>query len=109
MDDLAAAEDLYGLGRYSKACFLSHQAVEKAAKAALVMKLRRYETIHRVAELLRRPIVGVQVLPDLIREEEVLDRLLHTHTTLTHSPTEYPTATTVVSMTGRLWTTLGRW
>ncbi len=74
LDDLAAAEDLYRLGRYSEACFFSHQAAEKAVKAALIKKLKRYEAIHSVAELLRRLATRVSVPQDLIQKDEKLDR-----------------------------------
>ncbi len=84
LDDLAAAQDLYRLGRYSKACFFSHQAAEKAVKALMIRKLRRYETIHSVAELLRRLGSSIHVPQDLVRKGEKLDRY--------YIPTRYPNA-----------------
>ena len=85
LDDLAAAEDLYRLGRYSKACFFAQQAAEKAVKAALMKRLKRFETIHSVAELLRRlRRGGVWVPEELVESGELLDRF--------YIPTRYPNA-----------------
>ncbi|MEM4007542.1 MAG: HEPN domain-containing protein [Nitrososphaerota archaeon] len=53
-DDFSSAELLLKNGKYSKVCFLSHQAGEKAVKALLILKLKKFEVIHSVAELLRR-------------------------------------------------------
>ncbi|MEM1584654.1 MAG: HEPN domain-containing protein [Nitrososphaerota archaeon] len=53
-DDLSSAEALLGSGKYSKVCFLSHKAGEKAVKALLILRLKKFETIHSVAELLKR-------------------------------------------------------
>ena len=85
LDDLAAAEDLYGLGRYSKACFFAQQAAGKAVKAALTKRLKRFETVHSVAELLRRlRRGGVRVPEELVESGELLDRF--------YIPTRYPNA-----------------
>ena len=84
LDDLAAAEDLYRLGRYSKACFFAQQAAEKAVKAAVIKLLRRFEALHSVAELLRRLREAVEVPEELVRSGEFLDRF--------YIPTGYPNA-----------------
>ncbi|MEM3439327.1 MAG: HEPN domain-containing protein [Candidatus Bathyarchaeia archaeon] len=83
-DDYGAAEALHGLGKYGKACFLSHQACEKALKALLIKKLNRYESIHSAAELLRRAGGAVGVPEELLRKAEHLDRF--------YIPTRYPNA-----------------
>jgi len=69
-DDLASAEILLREGRYSKVCFLSQQAAEKAVKALLIFKFKRFETIHSVAELLRR----AEASEELIKLGVELDR-----------------------------------
>lgn len=84
LDDLAAAEDLYRLGRYSKACFFAHQAGEKALKALMIKRMGRYDPIHSVAELLRRLGEAVEVPPGLVEKGEKLDR----H----YIPSRYPNA-----------------
>ena len=53
-DDFTSAEILLREGRYSKVCFLSQQAAEKAIKALLIFKFKKFEKIHSVAELVRR-------------------------------------------------------
>jgi len=53
-DDLSSAKILMKEGKYGKACFLAQQSAEKAVKALLIAKFRRYETIHSVTELLKR-------------------------------------------------------
>ncbi|MET1160665.1 MAG: HEPN domain-containing protein [Thermoprotei archaeon] len=84
LDDYNTAQDLYRLGRYSKACFFSHQACEKILKALMIKKLGRYEPIHSVAELLRR-ISGIIDIPrELVEKAEKLDRF--------YIPTRYPNA-----------------
>jgi len=80
LDDIAAAETLMKDGRYSKVCFLSQQAAEKAVKALIIYRLKSYETIHSVAELLRK--TGAP--DDLIRLGVELDR----H----YIPSRYPNA-----------------
>jgi HEPN domain-containing protein len=52
-DDFSSAEILFKEGKYSKACFLSQQAAEKAVKALCIAKYGRYEEFHSVSELLR--------------------------------------------------------
>jgi len=84
LDDYATALDLHRLKRYSKACYFAHQACEKAAKALLIKKLGRYETIHSVAELLRRASEVVEVPEELISKADFLDGL--------YVPTRYPNA-----------------
>lgn len=60
-DDLAAARDLYGTGRYAKACFLAQQAAEKALKALLMKRVGIYEGTHSVVSLLERAGTSVGV------------------------------------------------
>lgn len=82
LDDLATAKDLLKLHRYSKACFFSHQACEKALKALMIKEMNRYELIHSVAELLKRLNKVLSVPEDLIRKGEILDKF--------YIPTRYP-------------------
>ncbi len=84
LDDLATARDLLRLHRYSKVCYFSHQACEKALKALMIKKLNRYELIHSVAELLRRLNNILDIPEKLIEKGEILDRF--------YIPTRYPNA-----------------
>jgi HEPN domain-containing protein len=84
LDDYAAALDLYRAGRYSKACFFAHQASEKALKALMIKKLRRYKHTHSVLELLREVSGVVRVDESLFRKADILDRF--------YVPTRYPNA-----------------
>lgn len=79
-DDLSSAEILLREGKYSKVCFLSQQAAEKAIKALSMVKYGKYDGIHSVSELLRR----VNASENLIEIGEVLDRY--------YIPTRYPNA-----------------
>ncbi|GAY26132.1 hypothetical protein ATG_13350 [Desulfurococcaceae archaeon AG1] len=72
------------LGRYSKACFFSHQAAEKALKALMIKRLGIYDPIHSVAELLRRLSRSIEIEEGLIEKGELLDRF--------YIPTRYPNA-----------------
>ena len=84
-DDYAAATDLARLGRYSKACFLSQQAAEKALKALLMARVGRYERTHSVyALLLTAERSGIEVPQELKDAAEELDR----H----YVPSRYPNA-----------------
>ena len=67
-DDYEAARLLYVADKYSKACFFSHQACEKAVKAPMIRRLGRYDPVHSVAELLRRLRPAVSVPEDLVRK-----------------------------------------
>ena len=69
-DDFISAEILLKEGRYSKVCSLSQQAAEKAIKALLIFKFKKFETIHSVVELLKR--VGAS--EELIKLGIELDR-----------------------------------
>ncbi len=80
LDDLSAAEILFREGKYSKVCFLSQQAAEKAVKALMIHALRRYDEIHSVGELLRR----INAPRSLVEKGELLDR----H----YVPSRYPNA-----------------
>jgi len=84
LDDYATAEDLFRLKRYSKVCYFCHQACEKILKALMIKKLKRYDPIHSVAELLRRLSTVLNVPEDLITKGEKLDRY--------YIPTQYPNA-----------------
>ena len=82
-DDLAAAEDLLRLGRYSKACFFAQQAAEKALKALLMKRAGLFARTHSVVELLRLAREhGIPVPEGLGRAAERLDRF--------YVPTRYP-------------------
>ena len=64
-DDYEVARLLCAAGKYSKACFFSHQACEKAVKAPMIRRPGRYDPAHSVAELLRRPLAVVDpIAPD---------------------------------------------
>lgn len=81
-DDFSSAELLLRSGKYSKVCFLSHQSGEKAVKALLIFKFRRFEVIHSIAELLKR--VGA---PDeIVRLGLELDK----HYILSRYPNAWP-------------------
>jgi len=51
LDDYEVAMELYKLKRYSKACFFSQQASEKALKALMIKKMKTYVDTRSVAEL----------------------------------------------------------
>jgi len=77
-DDFSSAEIMLREGKYSKACFFSQQAAEKALKALHIAKYRRYEETHSVSELLRR----AEAPDELVRAGDHLDRY--------YIPTRYP-------------------
>ena len=84
LDDLEAARKLFEHGMWSKVCFFSHQAAEKALKALCIKKLGRYVHTRSVARLLEE-LVGVVNLPQELAERAGrLDR----H----YIPTRYPNA-----------------
>uniref|UniRef100_A0A7J3X7F5 HEPN domain-containing protein n=1 Tax=Thermofilum pendens TaxID=2269 RepID=A0A7J3X7F5_THEPE len=84
LDDLEAARKLFEHGMWSKVCFFSHQAAEKALKALCIKKLGRYVHTHSVARLLEE-LGGVVNLPlELAERAGRLDR----H----YIPTRYPNA-----------------
>ncbi len=83
-DDLAAAMDLYGAGRYAKACFLAQQAAEKALKALLMKRVGIYERTHSVTSLLERARTSVGVPHEVLAAGELLDRY--------YVPSRYPNA-----------------
>jgi len=84
VDDLEAARRLFEHGMWSKVCFFSHQAAEKALKALCIKKLGRYVQTHSVARLLRE-LSGVLNLPQELAERA---RRLDRH----YVPTRYPNA-----------------
>jgi HEPN domain-containing protein len=77
-DDFSSAEIMLREGKYSKACFFSQQAAEKALKALHIPKYRRYEETHSISELLR----GAEAPDELVRAGDRLDRF--------YVPTRYP-------------------
>ena len=83
-DDYATAQDLYKLERYSKACFFSHQACEKALKALIMKLLGLYVSIHSVKGLLQKLTTKTGVPNHLFEYAEYLDKL--------YIPTRYPNA-----------------
>lgn len=84
IDDLEAAEALFQAGKWSKVCFLSHQAVEKALKALCIRRLGVYLRTHSVARLIEE-VGRVTSLPEGLAERvRRLDRY--------YIPTRYPNA-----------------
>ncbi len=84
VDDLEAAEALFQAGKWSKVCFLSHQAVEKALKALCIRRLGVYLRTHSVARLIEE-VGRVTSLPEGLAERvRRLDRY--------YIPTRYPNA-----------------
>ena len=74
VDDLEAARRLFEHGMWSKVCFFSHQAAEKALKALCIKKLGRYVQTHSVMRLLGE-LSGVLNLPqELAERARRLDR-----------------------------------
>lgn len=86
LDDYQAALDLYKHGRFSKVCYLSHQAAEKAVKALSIKKLHKYPTIHSVAEILRRLSKKLNIPEKLIEAGRKLDK----HYILSRYPNAWP-------------------
>lgn len=84
VDDLEAAVELYRVGKWSKACFFSHQAVEKCLKALLMKKLGVYRRTHSVKALLDEITSRINMPEDLVRAAAKLDRY--------YIPTRYPNA-----------------
>ena len=84
LDDYFTAQDLYNLKRYSKAAFFSHQACEKALKALLIKRLKRYNPVHSVLKLMEEAKRVVDVPDELMRRAQYLDRFF--------IPTRYPNA-----------------
>ncbi len=83
-DDLEAARYLLEGGRYSKACFYSQQASEKAVKALLIKRFGRYEEVHSVADLLKMVRGFIHVDDDMILMGNRLDGF--------YIPTRHPNA-----------------
>lgn len=82
LDDLEAARELFQFSRWSKVCFLSHQAVEKALKALCIKRLGVYSQTHSIAKLIE-DVRGVIVIPEELAEKaRKLDRY--------YIPTRYP-------------------
>ena len=84
VDDLEAAKGLLHMGKWSKACFFSHQAVEKALKALCIKRLGAYIPTHSVARLLEE-VGRIVVMPE---ELAAAARRLDRH----YIPTRYPNA-----------------
>ena len=68
LDDLEAARELFQFSRWSKACFLSHQAVEKALKALCIKRLGVHSQTHSIAKLIE-DVRGVIVIPEELAEK----------------------------------------
>jgi HEPN domain-containing protein len=84
LDDLDAALELFRAGKWSKVCYSSHQAVEKALKALAIKKLGLYRSTHSVAELVGLVGSYIDLQVDLIERAKRLDRF--------YIPTRYPNA-----------------
>jgi len=84
LDDYFAARDLYNLRRYSKAAFFSHQACEKALKALLIKRAKRYSPVHSVLKLMEEVKRIIDVPEELVWKAQYLDRFF--------IPTRYPNA-----------------
>jgi HEPN domain-containing protein len=83
-DDFESAKCLLEGRHYSKSCFHSHQAAEKAAKALLIKCCGRYEEMHSVAGLLKLASESIEVPPAILEAANRLDR----H----YIPSRYPNA-----------------
>ena len=83
-DDLEVAQELSRLGRWSKVCFFSHQACEKALKALIMKKFGFYIRTHSVSELLIEVGKRMNISQELIEKCSKLDRY--------YVPTRYPNA-----------------
>lgn len=84
-DDLTVAEELLKLSRYSKVCYFSQQAAEKALKAFLIYYAGIYDPTHSITKLLELAEKhGVKLPQNLKRSGKILDR----H----YIPTRYPNA-----------------
>ena len=84
LDDLDAAKALFQVGKWSKVCSFSHQAVEKALKALLIKKLRVYIHTHSIARLVDEVSRALQLPPGLVEKVKKLD--------MRYIPTRYPNA-----------------
>lgn len=80
LDDLSVAEILFREGKYSKVCFFAQQAAEKALRALIIYRHKRYVDIHSISELLRI----AKAPQELIEKGDTLDR----H----YIPSRYPNA-----------------
>jgi len=81
--DLLQAEESRDRGRHEWACFIAHQAAEKAVKA-LHLRLGQEALGHVVAKLLVELPHSAQVPPELLEKGRVLDNF--------YVPTRYPNA-----------------
>ena len=84
VDDLEAAQELFKVGKWSKVCFFSHQACEKALKALIIKKLGFYMRTHSVRELIFEVGRRMDVPKELVERCSKLDRY--------YVPTMYPNA-----------------
>lgn len=84
LDDLETASELLKIGKWSKVCYFSHQAAEKALKAFIIKKLGIYKHTHSTAELAGEVSQQAEFPQDLLVEAGKLDR----H----YIPTRYPNA-----------------
>lgn len=84
IDDFEVAQELFKLGRWSKVCFFSHQASEKALKALMIKKLGIYVRTRSVRKLLTEIGKRINLPRELIEKWSKLDRY--------YVPTRYPNA-----------------
>lgn len=84
VDDLECARGLYQLGRWSKVCFFSYQAVEKALKVLCIRRLGTYIRTYSVTRLVDEVCKVINLLKELIDTVRKLDRY--------YIPTRYPNA-----------------
>ncbi len=84
IDDLEAALELYRVGKWSKACFYSHQAAEKSLKALIIKRLGIYWRTHSVKAILEEISSRIVIPEDLAKAAGKLDRY--------YIPTRYPNA-----------------
>ena len=84
IDDFEAATELFKVGKWSKVCFLSHQAVERVLKSLMIKELNIYRHTHSITELLREIINRIEFPKELVKQASRLDRY--------YIPTRYPNA-----------------
>ena len=82
--DLEVANSNLTLGFYADACFMSEQAAQKALKAYLIYKGRRYVWEHSIQELAKLCMKYDKKFRDIIDAGMILDKF--------YIPTRYPDA-----------------
>ena len=81
IDDFDCAKGLFQLGKWSKVCFFSHQAIEKSLKT-LCIKIGIYLHTHSITKLLEEIRKTIKIPEELIIKAGKLDRY--------YIPTRYP-------------------